>query len=341
MTEIHPGIYEITLSGPVGSAAAASVYLIRGNGRERSLLIDAGYDTPECKRVLNETLETLGVSPKDLDVFITHFHADHAGLAYWLSRSGARIYMNGFDYAQRFDCLYRDDSENGTIIAEVLDSMGVTEEAAPQLRQRYLTFDDRKDNTHPVWMNMVTSFPFESIQPGQCFCCGGYHLTAFALSGHTFGQQGLADEGKRIVFCADQLLSQTVPVIMTTRKNMGLLKKYLQSVDVLAKQYANTDVYPAHEGRLDDIAGAAERSKRFYQKKLEAMMAQLSAKREMTLWQIVRQMYHLDADITTDKDFYASKMMLTRNFSLLEYLHDTGKVQRREEGNTLLWSLKA
>ena len=55
--------------------------LIPGNKGGRSLMIDTGFRDERCLKTMESVLEELGIAYEDLDVFMTHKHHDHSGLA--------------------------------------------------------------------------------------------------------------------------------------------------------------------------------------------------------------------------------------------------------------------
>lgn len=69
-------------------------YLITG---ERNLLIDMGFRQVPCREAMDRQLRQIGVDMDRTDIFLTHLHSDHAGLAPELVRPGCRIYISGVD----------------------------------------------------------------------------------------------------------------------------------------------------------------------------------------------------------------------------------------------------
>lgn len=55
-----------------------NAYLIQG---PRNLLVDTGFRQEECRTALTAGLAELGVDMASTDIFLTHLHSDHAGLA--------------------------------------------------------------------------------------------------------------------------------------------------------------------------------------------------------------------------------------------------------------------
>ena len=86
VVEILPGIFRLPIPLPRNPLRELNAYLIRG--RDRSLLIDTGFRLPECRQALQEGLRAAGAEEAPLDVFLTHIHTDHTGLASEVVRPG-------------------------------------------------------------------------------------------------------------------------------------------------------------------------------------------------------------------------------------------------------------
>ena len=93
--EILPNLYRIEIPLPKNPLKALNSYLIKAQGR--FLLIDTGMNREECMRVMFSELEGLHVDLKKTDIFITHLHADHSGLAATLATDTSTVYFNQKD----------------------------------------------------------------------------------------------------------------------------------------------------------------------------------------------------------------------------------------------------
>lgn len=101
-----PGIFEVKLYDTKDRANEIRIFLIPGKQGERSLMVDTGYAGSQCLSTLEEALKCLGIQPEKLDIFLTHKHMDHCGLASEFARQGARLFMNPEEDRHAYDCLY-------------------------------------------------------------------------------------------------------------------------------------------------------------------------------------------------------------------------------------------
>ena len=81
VTELMKDIYRIEVPLPKNPMKLLNSYLIRSDGR--SLVIDTGFNRPECKEALMSGLKELNVDFDRTDLFLTHLHADHSGLLFF------------------------------------------------------------------------------------------------------------------------------------------------------------------------------------------------------------------------------------------------------------------
>lgn len=338
MLERYPGLFEIPLEEREGSPNVIILYLFKGLPGERSLLVDAGYSGQWCQNQLLEALESIGVALEQLDVFLTHKHADHCGLAHVLQERGAQLYLNREENRHQYDCLvYQQDHSYINAQKRVLARNGITPELAPLIWAKFMEVNEHLMGEHDVWMMTMSEFSCQEIKPGQVFCYGGYRLEAIPLRGHTYGQMGLLDREKKLFFAADQVLNRTIPIVGTSYADEHLLKCYLESLERLCSEYADWTILPAHEGPIADLEASVQRVRGAYDKKLAQTLACVHSEDEQTVWQIAKQVYGLTPAKRSDAAFYNSKMITTKTFSMLEYLYDMGKIQRREENGTLFW----
>ena len=90
MIERASGIYEAALrSGEGKGVGEIRIFLIPGTFGNRSLMIDAGFGEAGCLEKMNRVLERLRIPVSKLDIFLTHKHHDHCGLASAFAERGA------------------------------------------------------------------------------------------------------------------------------------------------------------------------------------------------------------------------------------------------------------
>ena len=92
---IAGNIYSIYVDIPNNPLRNLNAYLVKGS--DRNLLIDTGFNFKICRVWLERGLGELGVSMDSTDIFLTHFHADHSGLAAELAGRDTKIFISETD----------------------------------------------------------------------------------------------------------------------------------------------------------------------------------------------------------------------------------------------------
>ncbi len=179
-----------------------AVYLL-GVDDGPTTLIDAGANAAPVRSDLEAGLSAAGVDPADLDrILVTHFHADHAGLAGWLQeRSGASVGVGAPD-ADRVAADPATTPQFTDRHEALFDEWGVPAEAVDRL-SAFLT-------GHDVRGGPVDVTP---VDPGDGFDVGETTLEAVPLPGHTAGLVGFAGDvdGASALFTGDAVLPEYTP----------------------------------------------------------------------------------------------------------------------------------
>jgi glyoxylase-like metal-dependent hydrolase (beta-lactamase superfamily II) len=93
--KILPHLHVIEVPLPKNPLKALNSYVIKGSNR--TLIVDTGFNRPECLAALQQGLHELQVDLDHTDFFITHLHADHLGLVSQLVCPGQIVYFNAPD----------------------------------------------------------------------------------------------------------------------------------------------------------------------------------------------------------------------------------------------------
>lgn len=336
VTERLPGIYEIKLYQGTNEIR---IFLVAGKHGQKSLLIDTGYQTQENREILNQVLEELNIRYHDLDVFLTHKHHDHTGLASYFAKQGATIFMNPAEDRHPYDCLYY--SQGTKSIEEqtkVLNRVGVTAERTPSVWNCFKEFNAYCQNAVSEASIKTVAFPYTSIGQGQLFSYGDYSFQTISLPGHTLGQLGLYEQNHHIVFSGDHIIVGIVPIVGTSYVNEHLLEQYFRSLDQFKAQYRTCTIYPAHGDSFSNAAPIAANITSAYRKKLLEIQHLLTNSAEaLTVQEVAFRIYGIYNLPTDANSFFKIKMMLSKTFSCLEYLYDQKYCDRMEQDGMLFY----
>lgn len=336
VTEILPNIYLIHLYQRKNEI---NIYLIKGELGERSLMIDTGYQTPENRAILEEIFSDLKIRLTDLDVFLTHKHHDHTGIASYLQSKGATIFMNPLEDRHPYDCLYYGEGPKAADEQNrVLKRAGVTPERTPALYDGYQAFNAYYQNIGKNDSFKIRLFTYTPIEPGQVLIYGNYTFRTIALPGHTLGQLGLCDPARRIIFTGDQIIAHIVPIVGTSYLNEHLLTQYFRSLEQLKSDYSGYTFYPAHGVDFTDAEPIVEHIISGYRKKIVAIGNLLAnSPQALTVQEIAFRVYSVYTLPSDAEKFFTIKSIITKTFSCLEYLYDQGHCQRMEQNGMVFY----
>lgn len=237
ITKVYDDIYKIDVSLPDNPLKSLNVYVIKGE--KKSLVIDTGFNQKECEIALFQGLRELNVDMTQVELFITHLHSDHSGLAHLFQDLGAKIYA-------------------GEVDGKLINHMA-SEEHWVRFEEEIKMFDLEKDNVtiseHPGFKYRLTKpVDFTFINEGKAVQVGRYFFEVIDLPGHTPGQVGLYERNHKLFFCGDHILDRITPNIAYWGGDENILAIYLNS---LGKVYSlEIDyLFPAHRNIIRDFTG--------------------------------------------------------------------------------------
>ena len=336
LSEKLPGIYDIRL---YQGSNEIHLFLITGNNTQRHLLVDTGYGTAENRDILDEILKELHIEYTNLDVFLTHKHHDHTGLASHLAEVGARIYMNPVEDRHPYDCLYYNQ---GALTLEeqtkVLNRIGVTETRTPAIYKSFQEFNLYCQNSASENCFKAGQFPYTAIGSGNKFSYGDYVFQAISLPGHTLGQLGLYEPTKHIIISGDHIIKGLAPIVGTSYTNEHLLEQYFRSLDLFKSVYRTCTVYPAHgDSFTNPSLVVADIASAYRKKLLEIQHVLMNSAEALTVQEVAFRVYGVYNLPTEPSSFFKIKSIISKTFSCLEYLYDQKYCERMEQDGMLFY----
>lgn len=331
MKEICKNIFQKTISYKSSLLSPRNLYVISGS--ERSLMVDTSLRLEHDAKAIDRMLGELGIEYPKLDIFITHDHPDHSGLAADLQQRGARVFMNPEEQNRRTDSIrgYLADEQKRR---DHLRRMGVTAQYTPQVYDAFMEYMSRAGKERED----LPEFSFLPVFPGGQFHYGGYCFEVVPLKGHTFGQCGLYEKEFKLLFCGDQMMTTIVPIVSSLQTDWGLLKSYFDSMGDFKHVYADCHLLPSHYGPIKDAAAEADRIILGYLDKCEIMKDVLKkSKVPMTTREVGVRAYGRDDGPPDYHHFFTCTQIWAKTFSCLEYLYEEGFIERTEEEGIIYW----
>ena len=312
---ICPGIFRIPIPLPRNPLRELNAYLVRG--RERSLLIDTGFRLPECRQAMAQSLRAIGAEGDPLDIFLTHIHTDHMGLASELVRPGGTIYVGQLDFP--FTSQTWEDNYWRVIDRRFLAEGFPKEELA-------VTTATNPARTLGADLDLPN---YRAVKDGEVISVGDYTLEVVATPGHTPGQLCLWLASEGILFTADHVLFDITPNITMWPNLPNALGHYLESLEKI-RAYPVKLALPGHR-HTGDLNGRIEALMAHHRARVAETLSIVRRAPGSTAYQIASQM-HWDLRVKSWQDFPLNQKWFATGEALahLEYLTERGQVRREQ-----------
>lgn len=322
ITKVYEDIYMIEVILPDNPLKAINSYVIKGENK--SLIIDTGFNRKESVDAIFGGLEELGIDVKDTELFITHLHSDHSGMASIFEDAGVNVYaseidgrmineMAGIEYWENFE---------GFKILFDLERDGVT-------------FSD-----HPGYKYCPKEpIDFTYIKEGKGIQVGKYFFEVIDIPGHTPGHVGLYERSHKLFFGGDHILDKITPNIAFWGFEENILATYFNS---LAKIYtydieylfsAHRNIIRDHTRRINELM--------FHHKERLNEIIQILKDGESTVRDVAAKM-HWSIRAKDWEDFPIPQKWFAAGeaMSHLEHLYCIGKLDKDLREGKLYYKLK-
>lgn len=305
-------VHHISLPTPY-PVGPVNVYLILS---EPYTLVDAGPETAEARKLLEEVLAARGLSLRDVKrVVLTHSHADHSSLAGWLQDvSGAKVFVHPLEldrilkpqnfFAERLPFLY----ETGCPRA-VIEQMTAARDKLP--------------------MPKIRADEAVELTGGEELAFADGTLKVYHFPGHAPGHLCLYDPEGGNFFAGDFLLPHITPNPFVEFEpdhpgrrvhTLSIYLKGLKKVEAMAIK----KVWPGHgeafSGHRELIASYYEH----HENRLGHLLEIMSKNGELTVFQLSRLVY-------PDLSGFDIFLGLSEIQAHLDVLHERGLISAREQ----------
>jgi len=305
MEEVSKNLFMLTLPMPFRLMHVHVFILLTEEG---VILFDAGLNTQENFHLLSQALNSLGKNIKDIrEIFITHFHADHCGMAGLIKEiGGAKIAMsaaaegllgrrkNEIFYAQFRDFCYK---------------CGLPQTTAESLLTMFVHF---KEAPRP--------FEIDSYIEEKSYRRGNFLWEALFTPGHSPDHVSFYFPKEKHLIAGDHILPEITPNLSPDLLSPQYepLKEFLTSLEKI-QGYNIKKVLPAHGTPFLDLNRRVEELKNHHRLRTELIHKSLSG--EKNVFQIACEIFGEDL---TDFDYF---LAIGETFAHLQYLVATGLIK--------------
>ena len=259
--EIVPNLYRLEVPLPNSPLKWLNSYVVKGV--DRFLIIDTGFNQDECRNEMNANLRKLGVDLNKTDIFVTHFHVDHIGLAGRLATSNSKVYLNERE-ARQISSLRKDWVGHWRKLLDVYVANGFPAE------------DARKSlESHPAHKYGLTrEVEFSIARDGDVITVGDFHFQCISTPGHSPGHMCLYEPGKSILVAGDHVLSDITPNIAYWLEMDDALNDYLVNLEKVQTLQVKT-VLPGHRRLINDLSKRIRELQEHHRARLNEVLAAL------------------------------------------------------------------
>ena len=295
-------------------------YLITGG--ERSLLIDTGFRQDSCRRALTDQLAQIGVDRERLDIFLTHLHSDHSGLAPDFVGSRGSVYISRIDGAglrlgltdAYWDRVYAEYATEGFPEAEIrrLWRANPAQGAAPR-----------------NWSEACVT-----LEDGACLTYGDTVLRCILTPGHTPGHLCLYSREEGWLFSGDHVLFRITPNICRWESMPDALGSYLESLEKLRGLPVRL-LLPAHRRETGPLDPRLRQLEEHHRHRLGEILDIVRAEPELTAYEIAGRMRWSIRSAWREFPVQQKFFAVGECMAHLDHLVCQGRLRRQERDGTI------
>ena len=320
--KILPDLYRIEVPIPQNPLKAVNSYVIKS--KHRSLIIDTGMNRPECAEALTAGLEELGIDLNKTDLFITHMHADHSGLASTLATETSSIYFSKADA----DVIRTSDRSFREEVPRVA------------LRNGFPIDELRRAITNHPGSKYLGRSPvnLEIVREGDTIDIGDYSFKCIETPGHTKGHMCLYETDKKLFISGDHILIDITPNISLWFPDENPLNEYLASLDKVYDLDVRL-VLPGHRRIFENYKERIKELKEHHINRTREILDILESG-DRNAFQVASQMtwdltYKSWDSFPSLQKWFATGEALAH----LHYLDEKGEIHRGIENGEIIYSL--
>lgn len=321
--QLCENVYSINVPLPGNPLRNLNSFFIRGS--QRDLLIDTGFNMKESLEGLTTGLKELNADMDSTDIFITHLHSDHAGLAPAVASPSSKVYMSRIDYE-----IYRQFK---------------TPEYFKKIDDCFLSFGFSKNelqenkSLNPAMIYLPDKdIEYKIIENEDVIDLGTCSLECLHTPGHTPGHICLYDREHKYLFSGDHILFGISPNITSWPDVPDSLGSYLQSLEKIRKMDIKR-TFSAHRQIEGDSSIRIDELIEHHKQRLAEAQSIVERRTESTVYQVASEMtWSIRAKNWEDFPVAQKWFAVGEAHSHLEYLQVRNKIKAETKNNLILFS---
>jgi glyoxylase-like metal-dependent hydrolase (beta-lactamase superfamily II) len=321
--ELLPGFFKLNIPLPKSPLKYLNSYIVMGS--PRFLIIDTGFNRPECLNPFLKEISDLKLDLDKADFFITHMHSDHIGMLGNLIRPNSTVFFNKIEIPL-VDPAGRETSRKTRHDFFLASGYPVNE------------FKAALENNPAMLYCLRTKIDFSPLKQNDLLEYGDYSFKCIETPGHSPGQMCLYETLKKMLICGDHILNDITPNIAwwpEMENPLDLYFKSLNKVDRLETLW----VLPGHRAITRDHHQRIKEILQHHQNRLDEVIAALKDG-EKNAFQIASRL-SWDIKYTKWEDFPAGQKYFAVGEALahIQYLKFEGRIKRVTRDNQYYYTL--
>ena len=315
-----PEVFRILVELPQNPLRNLNSYVICSKGH--SLVIDTGFNRPECRKALWAGLAELGIDLTRAALFLTHFHSDHSGLVWDFAERGIPVYMGRMerDYYQKLTAAGNTAALHPLFLTEGFPQEQLELQATGNQARMYAP----KPN-----------FPAIPLEDGEKLRIGTVSLTSIHTPGHTPGHTVFYLPDKELLFAGDHILFDITPNISVWPGIPYSLFDYITSLHKIREMPVKA-AFPAHREAGPDTKLRIDQLIAHHERRLDEVFRAVQAAPGMTAYDTAGKIsWHVRglpwADFPPHQRWFAMGETVAHLYELVR----TGRLTRRQESGTV------
>lgn len=315
-----PDIWQIHVELPQNPLRNLNSYIICTS--EGNLIIDTGFNRPECSHDLWAGIDELGLDLSKTALFITHLHSDHSGLVQEFVDRDCTVYMGEIDYN------YLAGDKEGPIWP-YLEALFLKEGMPADIVERQAT-ENQARMYAPKSM-----FPAVLVRDQAILQLGDLEVLCLHTPGHTPGHMALYLPQEQVLFSGDHILFGITPNIGIWKDVSASLSDYLENLKKL-KDLPVRLTLPAHRASHKDVYQRIDELVAHHQERLEEIYQVVASNPGLDAYGVAGKIHWSVRGKTWDQfPPHQRWFAMSETLAHLYYLVNTDRIMRQEDGETM------
>ena len=322
--EIVPNLFRTEIPLPNSPLKSLNSYIVKGE--DRFLIIDTGFNLQECQNEMNVSLQKLRVDLSKTDIFLTHLHVDHIGLADSLATENSKVYLNE---TETHHPIFQRDNLPGyrQKLMDVYVANGFPAEGA---RMFYESYTERE-------YGLKRGRTFSAVRNGDTIEVGDFHFQCISTPGHSPGHMCLYEPNRKILVSGDHILSDITPNIAYWLEMDDPLNEYLTNLEKIRALDVKI-VLPGHRRLVRDLHKRISELQEHHRDRLNEVLASLRDG--------AKNAFQIAPSITWDITFKSWEefppaqkwFAFSETLAHIRFLENKGKLRRHTRNKKILYS---